>query len=109
MSMVEEKKIVNVEEELDLGALSKEVDKFLEDLEKHIRISIIGSKAIDELEDFTLDVGLKKTYLCAKNTEKSYPILAKVIELFIKVYGATITMYPKGEKVCLELITPKRE
>jgi hypothetical protein len=107
--MVEEKNIVNVEEELDLGALSKEVDKFLEDLEKHIRISIIGSKAIDELEDFTLDVGLKKTYLCAKNTEKSYPILAKVIELFIKVYGATITMYPKGEKVCLELITPKRE
>ncbi|UTB31984.1 MAG: hypothetical protein NKF70_10830 [Methanobacterium sp. ERen5] len=109
MSMVNEEKIVKVEDELDLGTLSKEVDKFLEDLEEHIRISIIGSKAIDKLEDFTLDVGLKKTYLCAKNTEESYPILAKVIELFIKVYGATITMYPKGEKVCLELITPKRE
>jgi hypothetical protein len=109
MYMVKEEKTVNVEDELDLGSLSKEVDKFLEDLEKHIRESIIGSKAIDKLEDFTLDVGLKKTYLCAKNTEESYPILAKVIELFIKVYGATITMYPKGEKVCLELITPKRE
>lgn len=109
MNMVNEEKIGSVEEELDLGTLSKEIDEFLEDLEKHIRISIIGSKAIDKLEDFTLDVGLKKTYLCAKNTEESYPILAKVIELFIKVYGATITMYPKGEKVCLELITPKRE
>lgn len=107
--MVEEEKTVNVEDELDLGSLSKEVDKFLEELEKHIRESIVGSKAIDELEDFTLDVGLKKTYLCARNTEKSYPVLAKVIELFIKVYGATVTMYPKGEKVCLELITPKRE
>lgn len=109
MNMVNEEKIGSVEEELDLGTLSKEIDEFLEDLEKHIRISIIGSKAIDKLEDFTLDVGLKKTYLCAKNTEESYPILAKIIELFIKVYGATITMYPKGEKVCLELITPKRE
>ena len=93
----------------DLGSLSKEVDKFLEERETYIRESIIGSRAIESLEDFTLDVGLKKTYLCTKNTKESYPVLAKVIELFIKVYGATVTMYPKGEKVCLELITPKRE
>jgi len=93
----------------DLGSLSKEVDKFLEEREKYIRESIIGSRAIESLEDFTLDVGLKKTYLCTKNTKESYPVLAKVIELFIKVYGATVTIYPKGEKVCLELITPKRE
>lgn len=93
----------------DLGSLSKEVDKFLEERETYIRESIIGSRAIESLEDFTLDVGLKKTYLCTKNTKESYPVLAKVIELFIKVHGATVTMYPKGEKVCLELITPKRE
>lgn len=99
----------NTEEGPDLGTLSKEVDKFLEEREKHIRESIIGSRAIEELQDFTLDVGLKKTYLCTNNTKESYPVLAKIIELFIKVYGSTVTMYPKGEKVCLELITPKRE
>jgi hypothetical protein len=93
----------------DLEVLSKEVDKFLKERENHIRDAIIGSRAIEELEDFTLDVGLKKTYLCTKNNQESYPILAKVIELFIKVYGSTVTMYPKGDKVCLELITPKRE
>jgi hypothetical protein len=96
-------------ENLDLEGISKEVDKFLEEKEKHIRESIIGSRTIEELEDFTLDVGIKKTYLCTKNSKESYPVLAKVVELFIKVYGATITMYPKGDKVCLELVTPKRE
>jgi len=93
----------------NLEDLSKEVDIFLEEKEKQIRESIIGSRTIEELEDFTLDVGIKKTYLCTKNSKKSYPVLAKVIELFIKVYGSTVTMYPKGDKVCLELITPKRE
>ena len=96
-------------ENLDLEGISKQVDKFLEEKEKHIRESIIGSRTIEELEDFTLDVGIKKTYLCTKNSKESYPVLAKVVELFIKVYGATITMYPKGDKVCLELVTPKRE
>ncbi len=95
--------------ELDLEGLSKEVDKFLEEKEKHIRESIIGSRTIEELEDFTLDVGIKKTYLCTKNSKESYSVLANVVELFIKVYGATVTMYPKGEKICLELVTPKRE
>ena len=95
--------------DLDLEVLSKEVDKFLEEKEKHIRESIIGSRTIEELEDFTLDVGIKKTYLCTKNSKEAYPVLAKVVELFIKSYGATITMYPKGDKVCLELVTPKRD
>jgi len=95
--------------DLDLEGLSKEVDKFLEEKEKYIRESIIGSRTIEELEDFTLDVGIKKTYLCTKNSKEAYPVLAKVVELFIKAYGATITMYPKGEKVCLELVTPKRD
>ncbi len=94
---------------LDLASLTTEVDKFLEEKEKHIRESIIGSKASESLEDLTLDVGIKKTYLCAKSENKAYPILAKVVERFIKVYGATVTIYPKGEKVCLELVTPKRE
>jgi hypothetical protein len=95
--------------DLDLEGLSKEVDKFLEEKEKHIRESIIGSRTIEELEDFTLDVGIKKTYLCTKNSKEAYSVLAKVVELFIKSYGATITMYPKGDKVCLELVTPKRD
>jgi hypothetical protein len=99
----------NNDTDIDIEGLSQEVDKFLEEKEKHIRESIIGSRTIEELEDFTLDVGIKKTYLCTKNSKKSYPILAKVVELFIQVYGATVTMYPKGEKVCLELVTPKRE
>ena len=99
----------NNEADSDLEGLSREVDKFLEEKEKHIRESIIGSRTIDELEDFTLDVGIKKTYLCTKNNKKSYPVLAKVVELFIKVYGATVTIYPKGDKICLELVTPKRE
>ena len=107
--MPDEQKIANNQEGPDLEVLSKEVDKFLKEKENHIRESIIGSRAIDELEDFTLDVGIKKTYLCTKNNQESYPILAKVIELFIKVYGSTVTMYPKCDKVCLELITPKRE
>ncbi len=108
-TMVNENKDIKNEDGPDSGSLSKEVDIFLGEREKYIRESIIGSRAIEELEDFTLDVGLKKTYLCTKNSKESYPVLAKVIELFIKVYGATVTMYPKGEKVCLELITPKRE
>jgi hypothetical protein len=108
-NMPDEQKITNNQEGPDLEVLSKEVDKFLKERENHIRESIIGSRAIEELEDFTLDVGIKKTYLCTKNNQESYPILAKVIELFIKVYGSTVTMYPKGDKVCLELITPKRE
>jgi hypothetical protein len=94
---------------LDLEGISKEVDKFLEEKEKYIKESIIGTRTIEELEDFTLDVGIKKTYLCTKNSKKAYPVLAKVVELFIQVYGATVTMYPKGENVCLELVTPKRE
>lgn len=94
---------------LDLEVLSKEVDKFLEEKQRYIRESIIGNRTVDELEDFTLDVGVKKTYLCTKNDSKVYPVLAKVIELFIKAYGATVTMYPKGDKICLELVTPKHE
>jgi hypothetical protein len=50
------------------------------------------------LEDFTLDVGIKKTYLYTKSSKESFPVLAKVVELFIKVYGATVTMYLKGER-----------
>ena len=107
--MPDEQKITNNQEGPDLEVLSKEVDKFLKERENHIRESIIGTRAIEELEDFTLDVGIKKTYLCTKNNQESYSTLAKVIELFIKVYGSTVTMYPKGDKVCLELITPKRE
>ena len=99
----------NNEDSLDLEGISLEVDKFLQEKEKQIRESIIGSRTLEELEDFTLDVGIKKTYLCTKNSKESFPILAKVVELFIKVYGATVTMYPKGDKVCLELVTPKRE
>jgi hypothetical protein len=99
----------NNEDDIDLEGISQEVDKFLEEKEKHIRETIIGARTIEELEDFTLDVGIKKTYLCTRNTKESFPVLAKVVELFIKVYGATVTMYPKGDKVCLELVTPKRE
>jgi hypothetical protein len=99
----------NNNDDIDLEGISQEVDKFLEEKEKHIRETIIGSRTIEELEDFTLDVGIKKTYLCTRNTKKSFPVLSKVVELFIKVYGATVTMYPKGDKVCLELVTPKRE
>lgn len=99
----------NNDDDIDLEGISQEVDKFLEEKEKHIRETIIGSRTIEELEDFTLDVGIKKTYLCTRNTKQSFPVLAKVVELFIKVYGATVTMYPKGDKVCLELVTPKRE
>ena len=99
----------NNEDDIDLEGISQEVDKFLEEKEKHIRETIIGARTIEELEDFTLDVGIKKTYLCTRNAKESFPVLAKVVELFIKVYGATVTMYPKGDKVCLELVTPKRE
>lgn len=105
----DDSKDLNNEGTLDLEGISHEVDKFLKEKEKHIRETIIGSRTIEELEDFTLDVGIKKTYLCTKNSKESYPVLAKVVELFIKVYGATVTMYPKGDKVCLELVTPKRE
>jgi hypothetical protein len=71
--------------------------------------SIIESRTLEKLEDFTLDVGIKKTYLCTKDAKEAYPILAKVVERFIQVYGATVTMYPKGDKGCLEIVTPKRE
>ena len=95
----ENSKDLNNEGSLDLIGISQEVDKFLKEKEKHIRETIIGSRTIEELDDFTLDVGIKKTYLCTKNSKESYPVLAKVVELFIKVYRATVTIYPKGESV----------
>ena len=86
-----------------------EVNKFLEEKEKYIRESIIGSRAIQELGEFNLDVGIKKTYLCTKSEDKDiYRILTKVIENFIQAYGGTVSIYPKGDQICLELITPKR-
>jgi len=86
-----------------------EVDKFLREKEKFITESVIGNRIINELEDFTLDVGLKKTYLCTnRDDEKVFVVLSKVIENFIQVYGGTVTIYPKGERICLELVTPKR-
>jgi hypothetical protein len=86
-----------------------EVDKFLKEKEKFIRESVIGTRIMDELEDFNLDVGLKKTYLCVnKDNDRVFAVLSKVIENFIQAYGGAATIYPKGEQICLELITPKR-
>lgn len=86
-----------------------EVDKFLSEKEKYIREAIIGSRVISELNDFSLDVGLKKTYFCTDRDEENvFPILSKVIENFIQAYGGTATIYPKADKICLELVTPKR-
>lgn len=86
-----------------------EVDKYLKEREEFIKESVIGSRIIDELEDFTLDVGLKKTYLCIKNNQENvFDILTKVTANFIQAYGGTAVIYPKGEQICLELITPKR-
>jgi hypothetical protein len=86
-----------------------EVDKFLEEKRRYITESIIGLRTLEELDDYTLDVGIKKTYLCIKvESEQTYETLAKIVEMFIKAYGGTVTIYPKGERVCLELITPKR-
>ncbi|WP_414469052.1 hypothetical protein [Methanobacterium sp. ACI-7] len=86
-----------------------EVDKFLKEKEEYIRESIIGSRSIEELGEFNLDVGVKKTYLCTKSENKNvYNVLTKIIENFIQAYGGTATIYPKGNEICLELITPKR-
>ena len=86
-----------------------EVDKFLKEKEDYIKESVIGSRIINELDDFILDVGLKKTYLCINRDQKNiFIVLTKVIENFIQVYGGTATIYPKGEDICVELITPKR-
>ena len=86
-----------------------EVDKFLEEKRRYITESIIGLRTLEELDDYTLDVGIKKTYLCIKvESEQTYETLAKIVEMFIKSYGGTVTIYPKGERVCIELITPKR-
>jgi len=86
-----------------------EVNKFLEEKEEFIKESIIGSRAIKELGEFNLDVGIKKTYLCTHSENKNiYSVLTKIIENFIQAYGGTATVYPKGSQICLELITPKR-
>lgn len=85
----------------------KEVDKFLEEKENYIKESIIGSRAMEELGDYYLDVGIKKTYLCADESENLSSILTKIIRNFIQAYGGTVTIYPKGEQICLELVTPK--
>ncbi len=85
-----------------------EVNKFLEEKEQYIKESIIGSRVIEELGEFNLDVGIKKTYLCTEISENVYSVLTKVIENFIQAYGGTAIIYPKGEQICLELVTPKR-
>lgn len=86
-----------------------EVDKFLNEKEKYIREAVIGTRVLGELNDFSLDVGLKKTYFCTGSDEENvFATLSKIIENFIQAYGGTATIYPKGDKICLELITPKR-
>jgi hypothetical protein len=86
-----------------------EVDKFLSEKEKYIREAVIGTRVMNELNDYNLDVGLKKTYFCTSREEENvFIILSKIIENFIQAYGGTATIYPKGDKICLELITPKR-
>ena len=85
-----------------------EVNNFLKEKEQYIKDSIIGSRVMEELGEFSLDVGIKKTYLCAPESENVYEVLTKVIEKFVQAYGGTATIYPKGEQICLELVTPKR-
>lgn len=85
-----------------------EVNKFLKEKEQYIRYSIIGSRVLEELGEFKLDVGIKKTYLCTEKSENVYSVLTKIIENFIQAYGGTATVYPKGDQICLELVTPKR-
>lgn len=107
-----ENKTKNTSEDLSSKTVDKdifnEVNKFLKEKEQYIKDSIIGSRVMEELGEFSLDVGIKKTYLCAQESENVYSVLTKVIEKFIQAYGGTATIYPKGEQICLELITPKR-
>ncbi len=107
-----ENKIENSSEDLSSKNVDEdifnEVNKFLKEKEQYIKDSVIGSRVIEELGEFTLDVGIKKTYLCAPESENVFEVLTKVIEKFIQAYGGTATIYPKGEQICLELITPKR-
>lgn len=92
-----------------MDAIFGEVDKYLKEKEEFIKESVIGSRILNELEDYNLDVGLKKTYLCInKEQENVFDILTKVTEHFIQAYGGTTIIYPKGDSICLELITPKR-
>lgn len=85
-----------------------EVNKFLKEKEDYIRESIIGYRAIQELGEYNLDIGIKKTYLCTEKDKEAYRILTKIIENFIQAYGGTVIVYPKGHQICLELVTPKR-
>lgn len=86
-----------------------EVDKYLKEKEQFIKESVIGSRIINELEEYTLDVGLKKTYLCVQNDQENvFDVLTEVTKNFIQAYGGTAVIYPKEDKICLELITPKR-
>ena len=107
-----ENKIGNSREDLNDKSVDKdifnEVNKFLKEKEQYIKDSIIGSRVMEELGEFSLDVGIKKTYLCASESENVFEVLTKVIEKFIQAYGGTATIYPKGDQICLELITPKR-
>lgn len=99
----------NLEGSKKMDDIFGEVDKYLKEKEEFIKESVIGNRILDELEDFTLDVGLKKTYLCInKNQENIFNVITKVTEHFIQAYGGTTTIYPKGDHICLELITPKR-
>ncbi|MCK9150597.1 hypothetical protein [Methanobacterium alcaliphilum] len=99
----------NQENSKKMDDIFNEVEKFLKEKEKYIKESIIGSRIINELTDFTLEVGLKKTYLCVnRDQENVFPVLTKVTENFIQAYGGTAIIYPKGDNICLELITPKR-
>ena len=92
-----------------MDAIFGEVNKYLKEKEEFIKESVIGSRILNELEEFDLDVGLKKTYLCInKEHENVFDILTKVTEHFIQAYGGTAVIYPKGDSICLELITPKR-
>ena len=73
-----------------MDAIFGEVDKYLKEKEEFIKESVIGSRILNELEDFNLDVGLKKTYLCInKEQENVFDILTKVTEHFIQAYGGT--------------------
>jgi len=99
----------NLEGSKKMDNIFGEVDKYLKEKEEFIKESVIGNRILGELEDFTLDVGLKKTYLCInKDQENLFNVITKVTEHFILAYGGTTIIYPKGDRICLELITPKR-
>jgi two-component system, response regulator PdtaR len=98
------------EEILDYEDVYRRVTSFISKNEDLFKKAIFGS-SLDEI-DTSIDIGSNKIYITAPRRQKSSTnedvseILTKIALEFVDKYGGEVSIYPKGDEICLELDKP---